>query len=121
MMMNVLQLAWRPGRPTKDGLSCAVVTTGGRVLIGYLGMQLQPFDAAPGGVRAVAWSPEGQQMAFAAGDRVTVLDWASRTSFKAVVPVSPMTHRRAAALKSFQGFKCMFGRKRLLHAALIIG
>jgi hypothetical protein len=87
VLLSTLQLAWRPGRPTKDGLCCAVVTAGGSMLIGYIGMRLQPFDAAPPGVRAVAWSPDGQQMAFAAGDEVTVLDWASRTSFSTIIPV----------------------------------
>jgi hypothetical protein len=65
-----------------------LVTAAGGVLIGYIGMQLQPFDAAPAGVRAVAWAPDGQRMAFAAGGGVTVLDWASRASFSAAVPVS---------------------------------
>lgn len=87
-----VQLAWRPGRPTRDGLCCAVVTAAGGVLIGYIGMRLQPFEAAPAGVRAVAWALDGQQMAFAAGGGVTVLDWASRTSFSAAVPVSPRPH-----------------------------
>lgn len=59
-------------------------------------MQLQPFNAAPAGVQAVAWSADGHQLAFAVGDQVTVTDWASRQSFGAAIPVS--VHRTATPL-----------------------
>lgn len=83
------QLAWRPVRPVAGGLCCAIATASGSVLIGYIGVELQPFRAAPPGVRSVAWSPEGQQIAFAAGNEAVIVDWASSASFSAVIPVMP--------------------------------
>lgn len=120
-----LQLAWRPGRPTRSGLCCAVVAAAGGVLIGYIGMQLQPFDAAPAGVRAVAWAPEGQQMAFAAGGGVTVLDWASRASFSAAVPVSHRLHCQNPPLLSEScpelHAQAKISRISAAHAVLLLG
>lgn len=70
------------------------------MLIGYIGVQLQPFEAAPTGARAAAWSPDGQQIAFAAGNEVTITDWASRQSFSAVIPVSMHAGRKASKATS---------------------
>lgn len=74
------------------------MTSGGALLFGRPGAGLQPLRDSPANVRSSAWSPDGQLLAIAAADEVTVRHWDSGNIFAAGIPV----RRRVISLSIVQ-------------------
>ena len=63
------QVLWRP----HDGpLEAHIVASDGVVWHGCLGQELQQAAALPAGVTCAAWSHDGECLAYAVGDKLTV-------------------------------------------------
>ena len=74
-ILSTLQFCWSP----KDPRLSALVTDKGQLLLGLLGEPLQPVDTYRS-VTCASWSPDGQLLAVASGQRVYIYNAQQRSA-----------------------------------------